>query len=77
MEFHVLLKPGVENFVHYFASVWDEYNCAIVWAFFDISMKNNCFYFNVTYLFFDAVPFLHWSKFLTHVTFFFLSKTLL
>ena len=22
---HVLLKPGLENFVHYFASVWDEY----------------------------------------------------
>ena len=23
---HVLLKPGLENFEHYFASVWDEYN---------------------------------------------------
>ena len=22
---HVLLKPGLENFEHYFASVWDEY----------------------------------------------------
>ena len=21
---HVLLKPGLENFVHYFASMWDE-----------------------------------------------------
>ena len=21
---HVLLKPGLENFEHYFASVWDE-----------------------------------------------------
>ena len=31
---HVLLKPGLENFEHYFASVWDEYNCAVVWAFF-------------------------------------------
>ena len=27
---HVLLKPGLENFEHYFASVWDECNCAIV-----------------------------------------------
>ena len=31
---HVLLKPGVENFEHYFTSVWDEYNCAVIWAFF-------------------------------------------
>ena len=33
---HVLLKPGLENFEHYFASVWDECNCVVVWAFFDI-----------------------------------------
>ena len=33
---HVLLKPGLENFEHYFASVWDECNCATVWAFFGI-----------------------------------------
>jgi len=32
---HILLKPGLENFEHYFASVWDEYNC--VWAFFGIA----------------------------------------
>ena len=30
---HVLLKPGLENFKHYFTSVWDECNCAVVWAF--------------------------------------------
>ena len=34
---HVLLKPGLENFEHYFASMWDEYNCAVVWAFFGIA----------------------------------------
>ena len=34
---HVLLKPGLENFEHYFASVWDEYNCVVVWAFFGIA----------------------------------------
>ena len=28
---HVLLKPGLENFEHYFASIWDECNCAVVW----------------------------------------------
>ena len=36
--FHVLLKPSLENFEHYFASVWDECNCVVVWAFFGISL---------------------------------------
>ena len=35
---HVLLKPGLENFEHYFASVWDECSCAVVWAFFGIAL---------------------------------------
>ena len=34
---HVLLKPHLENFEHYFASVWDEYNCAGVWTSFGIA----------------------------------------
>ena len=34
---HVLLKPGLENFEHYFASVWDECNCVVVWIFFGIA----------------------------------------
>ena len=34
---HILLKPGLESFEHYFASVWDECNCAVVWAFFGIA----------------------------------------
>ena len=34
---HILLKPGLENFEHYFASGWDECNCAVVWAFFGIA----------------------------------------
>ena len=37
---HVLLKensPGLENFENYFASVWDECNCAVVWALFGIA----------------------------------------
>ena len=33
---HILLKPHLENFEHYFASVWDESNCVVVWAFFGI-----------------------------------------
>ena len=34
---HALLKLGLENFEHYFTSVWDECNCAVVWAFFCIA----------------------------------------
>ena len=34
---HVLLKPGLEIFEHYFVSMWDECNCARVWAFFGIA----------------------------------------
>ena len=30
---HVLLKPGLENFEHYFASMWNECNCVVVWTF--------------------------------------------
>ena len=30
---HMLLKPHLENFEHYFASMWDECNCVIVWTF--------------------------------------------
>ena len=33
---HALLKPGLENFEHYFTSMWDECNCAVVWSFFGI-----------------------------------------
>ena len=29
---HVPLKPGLENFERYFASMWDECNCAIVYV---------------------------------------------
>ena len=34
---HVLLKPSLENFEHYFASVWNMYNCVVVWTFFGIA----------------------------------------
>ena len=29
---HVLSKPGLENFEHYFASMWDECSCVVVSA---------------------------------------------
>ena len=34
---HILLKPGLENFEHYFTSAWKQCNCAVVWAFFRIA----------------------------------------
>ena len=34
---HVQLKPSLENFEHYFASMWDECNYAVVWTFFGIA----------------------------------------
>ena len=44
---HILLKPGLENFEHYFGSMWDECNCAVVWTFFGstlgIGMKTDLF----------------------------------
>ena len=42
---HVLLKPGLENFEHYFTSMWDECTCAVVLAFFGIGMKTDLFQF--------------------------------
>ena len=38
---HVLLKPGLENFEHYFTSMWDDCNCAVVWTFFVIAFLWN------------------------------------
>ena len=44
---HILLKPGLENLEHYFASVLDECNCAVVWTlalpFFGLGMKTDLF----------------------------------
>ena len=34
---HILLKPGLENFEHYFTSMWDECSCTAVWTFFGIA----------------------------------------
>ena len=34
---HVLLKPSLKNFEHYFGSVWYECNCVVVWIFFGIA----------------------------------------
>ena len=45
---HILLKPSLENIEHYFASMWNECNCAVVWTFFGIAfgigMKTDLFH---------------------------------
>ena len=33
---HLLLKSGLENFEHQFASMWHKWNCVVVWTFFGI-----------------------------------------
>ena len=33
----------LENFEHYFSSVWDECSCVVVWASFAIGMKTDIF----------------------------------
>ena len=45
---HVLLKLRLEDSEHYFASMWNEYNCMVVWnslalPFFTIGMKTDLF----------------------------------
>ena len=39
---HVLLKPSLENFEHYFVNRWNECNRAVVWTFFGISLLWDC-----------------------------------
>ena len=34
---HILLKPSLENYEYYFASVWDECSCVVVCTFFGIT----------------------------------------
>ena len=46
---HILLKPSLENFEHYFASVWDECNCAAVWTFFGIALLWDWSFFKLTF----------------------------
>jgi len=45
---HIMLKPSLKNFEHYFVSVLDECYCAVVWTFLvlpflGIGMKTDLF----------------------------------
>ena len=53
------MKPGLENFEHYFTSVWGECNCAIVWAFFGIAFLWN---WNENWSFPVLWPLLSWNN---------------
>ena len=55
---HILLKAGLENFEHYFTSVWDEYNCAVVWVFFDIAFLDIAFLRNLGK---DVTKYIQWK----------------
>ena len=35
---HVLLKPSLKDFEHYFASKWNHHICRVVWTFFGIAL---------------------------------------
>ena len=35
---HVLLKPSLKDFEHYFASMWNGHNCVVVWSFLGIPL---------------------------------------
>ena len=34
---HILVKPDLENFEHYFSSMWHQYNCVVAGTFFGIA----------------------------------------
>ena len=65
---HVLLKPGLDNFEHYFVSMWNEYNCVVVWtffgiAFFGIEMKTDLFQYCGHCRVFQNCWHIEWSTF--------------
>ena len=35
---HLLLKPSLGHFEHYFANMWNECHCEVVWTFFGIAL---------------------------------------
>ena len=45
---HILLKPSLNDFEHYFASMWNECSCVVVWTFFGTETQGNriCQYFH-------------------------------
>ena len=59
----LLLKSSLENFEHYFASGWDECNCAVVWTFFGIALLLD---YNANWPFPVLWPLLRFPNLLAH-----------
>ena len=38
---HILLKPGLKDFEHCLASMWNECNCTVIWTFFGMAFLWN------------------------------------
>ena len=60
---HMPLKPDLENFEHYFASMWNECNCVVVGAFFGIALL---WYWNKTWPFSVLWPLLSFPNLLIY-----------
>ena len=60
---HILLRPGLENFEHYFASMWDECNFEVVWVFFGIAFLWD---WNENWLFPVLWPLVHFPDLLAY-----------
>ena len=57
---HVLLRPSLENFEHYFASMWNECNCVVVWTFLAIADFPNSWHIECST--FIALSFRIWNN---------------
>ena len=57
---HVLLKPSLDNFEQYFAGMWDECICVVVWTFFGIAFLWD---WDENWPFFSPVATTEFSKF--------------
>ena len=61
---HLLLKTSLEDFEHYFASMWNECNCVVVWTFFSTAFLRN---WNEN-IFFSPVAIAEFSKFVDRLS---------
>jgi len=63
---YILLKPSLENFEHYFASMLNEYSWAVVWTFFGLALLwdwNGYWFFPVQWLLLSFPNMLsHWVQ---------------
>ena len=71
---HVLLKPSLENFEHFFDGMWDECNCAVAWTLFGIAFLwfwSENWPFSVLWPLLSFPNLLYWVKHFNNIIFFF------